>query len=504
MSSVTALADVLASKSSALADVLASKASAPTAGWQHESSTALIDALPAAIYTTDASGRITYYNQAAAELWGRRPELGTAEWCGSWKLYRPDGTPLPHDQCPMALALKQRRPIRGVEAIAERPDGTRVPFIPYPTPLFDSSGALTGAVNMLVDISARKQSEAALDREMQRRRQGDQARQHLAAIIESSDDAIVSKDLDGVIVSWNPGAERLFGYSADEIIGKSITVLIPPDHLDEEPEILRRIRRGERIEHYETVRRRKNGRLIDISLTVSPVRDDEGRIVGASKIARDITERKLAESRRDLLVAELSHRVKNTLATVISISHQSFARAPSLEDARRSFEGRIRALAQTHSRLAEAKWSGVDLESMLRDEFAPYAGDDSSNVQLSGPAVTLNPRSAVVLGMAVHELATNAAKYGALSVRSGRVGVDWDVNASEEDRTLTMRWTESGGPPVTPPVRSGFGRLLLERALAADLDGKVQMVFAESGLRCTISFPLHDDGATVRAAELTG
>src|SRR5215467_1944294 len=122
-------------------------------------STELLEVLPVAVYTTDADGRIIFYNEAAAELWGRRPELGTSQWCGSWKLYRSDGRPLPHDECPMAIALKEGRPIRGVEAVAERPDGTRVPFIPYPTPLRDAAGNVVGAINMLVDVSERKQAE---------------------------------------------------------------------------------------------------------------------------------------------------------------------------------------------------------------------------------------------------------------------------------------------------------------------------------------------------------
>ena len=119
----------------------------------------ILNALPAAVYTTDAAGRITFFNEAAVEMSGRRPNIGQDEWCVTWKLYTPDGAFLPHDQCPMAVALKEDRPIRGVEAVAERPDGTRVPFIPYPTPLHDSSGRLTGAVNMLVDISHRKEAE---------------------------------------------------------------------------------------------------------------------------------------------------------------------------------------------------------------------------------------------------------------------------------------------------------------------------------------------------------
>ena len=240
-----------------------------------------IEALPAAVYMTDAEGRITFYNEAAAALWGCRPGLGESKFCGSWKLYWPDGTPLSHDECPMAIALHERRPIRGVEAVAERPDGTRVPFIPFPTPLFDASGRLTGAVNTLVDISEHKSAE--------------QDRQRLAAIIGSSQDAIVGKNLDGIVTSWNLGAERLFGYAADEIIGKSITQLIPTHLQLEEYDLLERVARGERIEHFETTRVRKDGLLVSISLSISPVRDPLGRVVGASNIARDITERKMTE-----------------------------------------------------------------------------------------------------------------------------------------------------------------------------------------------------------------
>src|ERR1700688_1893656 len=172
----------------------------------------VLDLLPAAVYITNASGLITYYNEAAAALWGHHPQLGMSEWCGPWKLYWPDGSPLPHDQCPMALALREGRPVRGMEAVAERPDGTRVPFIPYPTPLFDASGTLIGAVNMLVDITDRHQAE-------QRIRESEARYRNLAAIVESSDDAILSKDLNSIIKSWNQGAEPLFGYTADEDIG---------------------------------------------------------------------------------------------------------------------------------------------------------------------------------------------------------------------------------------------------------------------------------------------
>jgi PAS domain S-box-containing protein len=335
-----------------------------------------------------------------------------------------------------------------------------------------SDGRIEGAIGFLHDLGERGWT--------------DEAAQHLASIVESSDDAIVSKDLNGIIRTWNKGAERLFGYTAEEVVGKPITIIIPEDRQSEEPHILEQIRRGKSIEHYETQRVRKDGSFVDISLTVSPVRDVDGRIVGASKIARDISERKQAEMQRDLLVAELSHRVKNALATVTSIARQSFSSNPDPIDAQRSFLARIHALSQTHSRLAETRWSGVSLETLFLDELAPYRQDNGSNVHLSGPPTTLNPKHAVILAMAVHELATNAAKYGALSTRKGSVEVVWE---SDGQGQLRIRWTESGGPKVVPPTRSGFGRLLVERVLASDLGGSVQMDFAENGLRCIITLP---------------
>ncbi len=205
----------------------------------------LLEALPNAIYTTDPQGRVTFYNQAAFDMSGRRPELGSDEWLRSWKLYRTDGSLLPYNESPMARSLQEKRPIRGEETIAERPDGSRVPFVPYPTPLFDATGKLVGAVNMLVDLTDRKKAE--------------EYAQRLAAIVEFSDDAIVSKNTQGIIQTWNKGAARLFGYEAEEAVGQPVNMLIPPERQDEEPAILERIRLGERIDHYETVRTRKDG-----------------------------------------------------------------------------------------------------------------------------------------------------------------------------------------------------------------------------------------------------
>lgn len=312
----------------------------------------------------------------------------------------------------------------------------------------------------------------------------DQIAQRLAAIVEFSDDAIISKDLSGNIASWNSGAERIFGYRAEEVIGKSVTILIPPDRVDEELDILARIRAGERIKHYETVRRRKDGTLVDISLTVSPVRNAQGIIVGASKIARDVSERKKMEKQRELLVAELSHRVKNTLAIVLSIERMSFSGQQD-RNANRAFRARIQALGHAHGCLAESTGLSASLEHLIEDQLAPYRNREKSNAILSGPAVCLNARCALSLGLGIHELATNAAKHGALSSPKGLVKVTWQT----KDDVLELEWRELGGPVVSPPSRKGFGRVLLEHGLNQEIASSVTMDFRPEGLTCTILIP---------------
>lgn len=258
----------------------------------------LLEKLPAAVYTCDESGLITFFNQQAVQLWGREPKLNhpADRFCGSFRLYSANGEPINHDQSWVAFALRNGQDYLGEEIIIEREDGSRVTVLANANPIFDDRGRLTGALNILIDISDRKRAEDT------------QAR--LAAIVESSDDAIVSKTLDGIILSWNGGAERLFGYSAREAIGSPITLIIPPESRSEEMMILERLRRGERIDHFETVRVAKDGRRIDISLTISPIRDGAGRIIGASKVARDISLRK--ETDRKLLA------VKDELASQLA------------------------------------------------------------------------------------------------------------------------------------------------------------------------------------------
>lgn len=440
----------------------------------------ILRALPEAVYMTDADGRITLFNEAATALWGRAPEIGQTEFCGSWKLFRQDGRPLPHAECPMALALRQRHPNRGHEIVVERPDGSRVTVLAFPTPLFDAGGELVGAINMLVDVTHRSIAY--------------EEAQRFTAIVNSSDDAIVAKDLEGTIVSWNRGAERLFGYAPEEIVGKPVATLIPADRYDEEPHILSRIRAGEAIDHYETVRRRKDGSLIEISLSVFPIRNRQGRIVGAAKIARDITERRRAEEQQHLLIQEMNHRIKNlfTLAgSVVSLSRRSAATAEELASA---VSGRLNALALAHTltvpaalEAAERGAQATTLHALVRTITAPYdhaAESGGSRIRLAGPDVDLSGPAVTSFALLLHEFATNAAKYGALSSPDGAV----DVVCEDAGDMLVLTWTETGGPRVERSIDGdGFGSVLGRATVRGQLDGEISREWKPTGLIIRLS-----------------
>jgi PAS domain S-box-containing protein len=438
----------------------------------------VLDGLPAAIYTTDAFGSITYFNEAAVQLWGHRPEIGKSEWCGSWKLFWPDGRVLPHGECPMALAIKEKKLNRGMEAVAERPDGTRVPFIPYPTPLFDAEGVLIGAVNMLVDISEQRNAEEVAKR--------------LAAIVESSDDAILTKDLNGIITTWNKGAERVFGYTANEIIGKPVLVLIPEDMQDEEPSILSRIRKGERIDHYETVRRRKDGTLLDISLTVSPIRGPDGKIIGASKVARDISDLKRTLRQRELLLQEMNHRIKNLFALASGVVSLSARSAATPKELARTVGARLGALAKAHAltlsnsspeRIAQSAM----LHALLGTILSAYDGetdDGRPRISIVGVDIPITGAAVTSLALLLHEFATNAAKYGALSVPNGHI----EIISSEADNKVLLAWNEHGGPRIDRQAdHEGFGSVLARMTVTGQLGGNIDRDWQPDGLRIRLS-----------------
>ncbi len=332
----------------------------------------LLDALPAAVYTTDAEGRITFYNQAAIELAGRTPELGKDRWCISSRLHWPDGSPMSHDECPMAVALKDDRPVRGVEAIMERPDGARVHFIPFPTPLHDASGALIGAVNMLVDITDRKKAEEAKEqlnqtleqRVEERTREMAEAFDRLRVSEERfrllvqgvTDYAIFMLDTDGSVTNWNLGAERIYGYSAVEIVGSHFSRFHnEKDRQRRLPEIaLDTARRTGRYEG-EGWRVRKDGTTLWVSAIIDAIHDDAGKLVGFAKITRDLTERRAADEQLrqaqkmeavGQLTGGVAHDFNNLLTAIIGNLEMLATALPEPSATKRYAEAALRAAAR--------------------------------------------------------------------------------------------------------------------------------------------------------------
>ncbi|CAN0370980.1 unnamed protein product, partial [Phaeothamnion confervicola] len=341
-----------------------------------------------------------------------------------WRLYWPDGTPLPLEECPMAIALAERRPVRDIEIMAERPDGVRLPVMPYPTPLYAADGSFVGAVNVLIDISKLKQAEFAAAR-----RADEQAALHKftdrlyrATKFEDAVDAALDAIAGGlgckrasILLFDGQGVARFVGWRGlSDSYRAAVEGHCPwkpgePDpqplfvsdiELADEPESLKAIVRAEGVSGLAFIPLVVNGGTVGKFMTyyeTSHIFSEDERAL-AITIARQLgfnIERRQADTQRDLLVAELSHRVKNTLATVLSIARQSFQNEST--PARKTFEGRILALAQTHGQLAEANWTGAILRDMLASELAPYRNPDLSNVVLAGPSVMLDPRAAVRL-----------------------------------------------------------------------------------------------------------
>src|SRR5262245_49369747 len=343
--------------------------------------------------------------------------------------------------------------------------------------------ALKAAVDLLlVEIDQRRKAHLAIGQ--------------LGSLVETSADAIVTKDLNGIITSWNGGAERIFGYTADEMIGKPINLLIPEDRPDEEPSILQRIRRGERIEHYETVRRRKDGELIDISLSVSPLADERGKIVGASKIARDITVRRHAQEMQTLLLGEMRHRINNLFAVTNSLVTLSARSSKTPKEMETAIKDRLAALSRAQQ-LTRPGLIAKELEireqatlkGLITAIFAPYAADGSkgaARIVVTGCDEEIDDRVVTSAALLLHELATNATKYGALSAPAGAIHID----CSFKENWLAIIWDERGGPPVDgPPQREGFGGSLARKIVENQFRGRFFNEWKPGGLLIRIEIP---------------
>ncbi|MDX3929351.1 MAG: PAS domain S-box protein [Shinella sp.] len=646
-------------------------------------SRALLDALPAAVYTTDANGRITYYNPAAAELAGREPTLGSDEWCVTWKLYWPDGRPMRHDECPMAVALKEDRIVRGGEAIAERPDGTRVPFIPYPTPLHDETGVLIGAVNMLVDITERKRADAAL-RESEARFRG---------IVGQVTAGIAETDLTGRFVHVNERYCDIVGYTQAELCRMRMQDITHPEDLPHNAEQFQKLVLTGADFVVEKRYIRKDGAIVWVNNSVSAIRNALGEVTNVVAVSIDVTERKHAETalrrqtqrfetlnriaktlskdldlerivqtvtdsatelsgakfgaffynvtddqgeryvlytlsgaarsafenfglprntavfeptfrgigitrsddiradprygrsaphfgmpeghlpvvsylavpvvsrsgtvhgglffghdeagmftqetedivagiaahaaiamdnaelfkaaqteiarrqnaeeQQNLLLREMSHRVKNLFAVTSGVVNMSARYADTPQEMADALQRRLMALTSAHelirpaiSEAGEARYPDSTLDALVRAIFEPYIDaqrtDGRQSLIARGPAVVVGGSTATSLALVLHELATNAAKYGALSSATGTVEITWSIQADD----FHLTWTERGGPPVDgPPGHEGFGSLLARRSIEGQLGGRILHVWGRDGLDLTLSMPAKHFGA---------
>jgi PAS domain S-box-containing protein len=446
----------------------------------------VLELLPAAVYVCDARGVVVRYNRKAVELWGREPGPGDpAElFCGAHRLFRPDGHPLARGETPMADTIRTGQPHRDVEVQMEQPSGRRIWVLVNIDPIRNEAGEITGAINCFQDITARKTDEAAL-RESERR---------FRELLEALPTAVYTTDAEGRLTFYNQAAAALSG-RRPEIGNDRWCVswrLYRPDGTrlpHGECPMAVALKENRPIRGAEIVAERPDGMRVPVLAYPTPLRNAAGSLRGAVNMLVDITDRKQAEERRQLLIKELNHRVKNTLATVQSIAAQTF-RGGTESQARHWFEGRLVALAKAHDVLTRENWEGADLHDIVAQAIAPLRGEHESRFDIDGPRLRLRPRMALSIAMAVHELCINAAKYGALSNGTGRVRIGWEFGRKEPERELRLWWEESDGPPVAAPSRKGFGSRLIERGLASELGAKVRLEYLQGGVVCEIEAPL--------------
>jgi PAS domain S-box-containing protein len=445
----------------------------------------ILDAIPVAVCRTDAKGRLTYLNQAAADFAGMESKLGDTLWNGLHKIYTMAGLPITLKNCPMAVSLKEGRAIHGAEAQCQRKDGSLFPVLVYSTPIFDRHGKVTGAVHMLVDVSERHATSRFLTL----------AEKRLQTTYDVVSVGIAETDGAGRFLNANQRVIDNTGLSLDQLKNMTFFDLCSPEDRNIERENYENLIKGD-ILSYTLERKTAFTQNLWFRVTTNAVCDDHGRFMYAVRVSSDITKRMKAEEKQRLLLNELNHRVKNTLATIQSIAFQTARATTEPKEFKKAFEGRLLGISQTHDLLTSSGWEGATLADVVRAELMPFHGEDTLRWVMSGPSVNLVPASVVSLGMVIHELATNAIKYGALSDADGQVDVTWNfTRKGPEGRRLKLRWIEFDGPPVVKPTRQGFGSKLF-RSLARQLDAKLDVEYAPSGVRCLLDIPVESITAT--------
>jgi PAS domain S-box-containing protein len=439
----------------------------------------ILDCLPIGVYACDSDGRILRVNRKAIELWGQAPKIYdlSQKFCGTYRLESLEGHAIPREVTSMARAAQAGESFDGVEAVVYNPDGKRWVARVHVAPLRDADGLIVGAINCFQDVTREHEMRVALEHQ-----------QHTfdLAMVASKMGTWRYTLADNICV-YDTNAQALYGLTEARFLHDKDGVETK-FHPDDRAVMWERVAKaldplGDG--RYEIEYRVKQPDGSWRWLSAWGVVEFEGRgtarkplaITGAS---RDLRERKQAEELQRLLTNELNHRVKNTLATVQSIVNQTLRTTADAGMARSMVNARIVALAGAHDLLTERNWAGADLGDVARRAISPFA---AGRIVLNGPLVKISSSQTLALSLALHELATNAAKYGALSQPEGRVAVEWKMQANR----LDLSWQESGGPPVVQPSRRGFGSRLIEAALCHDLDGQTRLDFAAEGVRCCIS-----------------
>lgn len=346
-----------------------------------------------------------------------------------------------------------------------------------------------GGVIDAVDTGIREINEVgrALAEASNDRARGEIANAHLAAIVSSSGDAIMSVSLDGEILSWNAAAEELWGYRAEEAVCHPHAMLLPADRLHELDAKLDAARAGQSL-RLETIRLRRDGTPVEVSLDAAPIRGADGTLVGISVIAHDISRRKRDEAHMQFVMRELSHRTKNLITVIIAMARRTARQSDDFSDFEVKFTGRLHGLARSHDLLVHTDWMGASIEELVRLQLEPFVGEAALEVE--GAPLMLRPEAVQNLGFALHELATNANKYGALGQAGGRVSIAWRLaTAPDGGERVRLVWQESGGPPVTPPTRAGFGSTVIQKLTEASLNAVVTVAYDPEGFRWEADMP---------------
>jgi len=428
--------------------------------------TALLDLLPTGIFWCAADGAVIRANRRATEMWGTAP--------ADTRLFHPDGAPIPAEAGPIQTALRTGQPVRDQRLVIERPDGGRSTVLVSCEPLFGENGALSGTVNFFQDIAALVQAEQALLHQ----------ERYLYDVLEALPIAVYTTDAAGRTTFYNEAVVELVGERPE--MGEDLRPIFRPGR-QAGPALAAALPEQRPMRAMEAVLNRPDGSCVPVLRHATPLFDADGRLIGAVDMLIDITERKQAKEDLRVLLCELNHRVKNTLASVQAIANQTLRRSRGPGEFVASFSGRVQALSRAHALLTESTWRGAEIAALIRDQVLPGGAGDA-RIHCSGPSLMLEPQAALHMALVLHELATNARRYGALSVPGGQLSVNWVLRSAGE-RSLLLHWQERGGPKVTVPTTPGFGTTLIEQSLHAH-GGEAWVRYAGNGVICEIRLPL--------------